>query len=314
MPRTLIAGGAGFIGSHLCDRFLAEGHEVVCVDNFITGSRSNISGIDSPRFTFIERDITKGLLDIKSPFNYVLNFASPASPPDYLKYPVETLLTGSAGTHATLDLALRDKAVFMIASTSEIYGDPEIHPQPEHYWGNVNSIGPRSCYDEAKRYAEAATMAYRRAHGLDVRILRIFNTFGPRMRVEDGRAVTNFICQAVRGDEITVYGDGSQTRSFCYITDMVEGIVKLLYSNVTEPVNIGNPSEKTILELAKIVAEYTKSKSPVKFMPLPQDDPKQRKPDIGRAREKLGWEPKVDLIEGLLKTIDYYVTELKTGV
>ncbi|MBI5814696.1 MAG: SDR family oxidoreductase [Nitrospinae bacterium] len=311
MARFLIAGGAGFIGSHLCERFLGEGHEVVCVDNLITGSLENISDIKSPKFTYIERDITKGLMDIKGPFSYVMNFASPASPPDYLKYPVETLLTGSLGTHACLDVALRDKAVFMIASTSEIYGDPEINPQKETYWGNVNSIGPRSCYDEAKRYAEAATMAYHRKHGVDIRLLRIFNTFGPNMRVEDGRAVTNFVCQAVRGDDLTVYGDGSQTRSFCYVTDMVEGIVKLLYSNVTEPVNIGNPAEMTILELANVVLERTGSSSKITFHDLPQDDPKKRRPDISRAKEKLGWEPKVNLKEGLRKTIDYYLTKLE---
>lgn len=307
----MITGGAGFIGSYLCERFLDDGGEVVCVDNLVTGSMENIEGISHAGFTFINRDVTKGLSDIEGPFDYVLHFASPASPADYLKIPVDTLLVGSAGTHAALDVAKRDKAVFMLASTSEVYGDPETHPQKEDYWGHVNPIGPRSCYDEAKRYAEAATMAYHRAYGLDVRMLRIFNTFGPRMRIEDGRAVTNFICQALRGDDITVYGDGSQTRSFCYVTDLVEGIARLLHSNVTEPVNLGNPAEMTILELARTIIEHTGSKSEIVFEPLPEDDPKKRRPDITRAKTLLGWEPKVSLRDGLLKTIDYYVAELR---
>lgn len=310
MPRYLITGGAGFIGSYLTDRFLNEGSEVVVVDNLVTGDRRNIEHITSPGFTFLERDVSKGLDDIEGHFDYVLHFASPASPIDYLKIPIETLLIGSAGTHAALELATRNKATFMMASTSEIYGDPLIHPQKENYWGNVNTIGPRSCYDEAKRYSEAAAMAYHRTYGLEVRILRIFNTFGPRMRIEDGRAVTNFITQALRGENLTVYGDGSQTRSFCYITDLVNGIDLLLKSDVTAPVNLGNPEEKTILELAKIILEYTGSKSEIIFKDLPVDDPQRRNPDITRARERLGWEPKVSLHEGLLKTIDYYVERL----
>ncbi|HEB71263.1 MAG TPA: NAD-dependent epimerase/dehydratase family protein, partial [Nitrospirae bacterium] len=242
MPKALITGGAGFIGSHLADELLGDGMEIVCVDNFITGSKSNIEHINSSNFSFVEKDVSKGLSGISGPFDYVLHFASPASPIDYMKYPVETLLVGSAGTHAALELAKDNNAVFMMASTSEVYGDPEEHPQKESYWGLVNSIGPRSCYDEAKRYAEAATMAYHRAYGLDVRILRIFNTYGPRMRTDDGRAVTSFICQAQVGDDITIFGDGSQTRSFCYVSDLVDGIVKLLYSSETGPVNLGNPS------------------------------------------------------------------------
>ena len=312
MSRYLITGGAGFIGSYLCERFIEEGGEVVCVDNLVTGARKNIDRLEEGgRFRFVQRDVCSGLQDLDGPFDYVLHFASPASPPDYLRMPIETLQVGSAGTHAALDIAVRDGAVFMLASTSEVYGDPEEHPQKETYWGHVNTIGPRACYDESKRYAEAAVMAYHRARGLDVRILRIFNTFGPRMRIEDGRAVTNFICQAIRGEDLTVYGDGSQTRSFCYITDLVEGILKLLRSDVTAPVNLGNPSEMTILELARIIIEYTRSKSEIRFEPLPQDDPKMRQPDITRAKDLLGWAPRVSLKEGLLKTIDYYMEELK---
>ncbi len=312
MPRALITGGAGFVGSHLADRLLAEGMEVVCVDNFISGSRKNLEHIDSSRFTLIEKDVSKGLNEFEGPFDYALHFASPASPIDYMKYPVETLLVGSAGTHAALELALKNNAVFMMASTSEVYGDPEAHPQKESYWGHVNPVGPRSCYDESKRYAEAVTMAYHRSRGVDVRILRIFNTYGPRMREEDGRAVTSFICQARAGEDITIFGDGSQTRSFCYITDLVEGIVRLLYSDETEPVNLGNPNEMTILDLAKTIIEYTGSSSKIVFKALPTDDPKRRRPDISRAKNILGWEPKVPLKEGLLKTIDYYVGELKS--
>ncbi|MGK7344783.1 MAG: UDP-glucuronic acid decarboxylase family protein [Candidatus Nitrospinota bacterium M3_3B_026] len=314
MPRYLVTGGAGFIGSWLCERLLGEDAEVVCVDDFSTGAMKNIESLEeNPRFTLIERDITRGLSDIEGPFDYVLNLASPASPVDYGKMPIETLLVGSAGTHAALDLALRDGAAFLLASTSEVYGDPEVHPQREGYWGKVNPVGPRSCYDEAKRYAEAATVAYRRVHGLDVRIARIFNTFGPRMRVEDGRAVTNFICQALRGEDITVYGDGSQTRSFCYITDLVDGLMELLRSGAANPVNLGNDEEMTILELAKIIIEKTGSGSRVVFKPLPQDDPARRRPDISRARELLRWEPKVSLKDGLLKTIEYYTAELGPG-
>jgi len=312
MPKALITGGAGFIGSHLADKLLGDGMEIVCVDNFITGSKSNIEHINSNNFSFVERDVSKGLSAIEGPFDYVLHFASPASPIDYMKYPIETLLVGSAGTHAALELARDSNAVFMLASTSEVYGDPEEHPQKESYWGLVNSIGPRSCYDEAKRYAEAATMAYHRVHGLDVRILRIFNTYGPRMRTDDGRAVTSFICQAQVGDDITIFGDGSQTRSFCYVSDLVDGIVKLLYSSNTRPVNLGNPSEMTILDLAKTIIEYTGSKSKIAFKDLPVDDPRKRRPDISRAKKVLGWEPEVALKEGLMKTIDYYIEELKS--
>ena len=306
MRRALLTGGAGFIGSHLTQRFINDGVEVVCVDNFITGARENLGDLDSGRFTLVERDVSKGLEGIEGPFDYVLHFASPASPIDYLEHPVETLLVGSAGTHAALELALKNNAVFMMASTSEIYGDPEVHPQKESYWGNVNSIGPRSCYDEAKRYAEAATMACHRAHGLDTRLLRIFNTYGPKMRREDGRAVTNFICQALENRDITIYGDGSQTRSFCYISDLVEGIMKLLYSGETRPVNLGNPTETTILELAETIIRLTGSSGKIVFKPLPEDDPKRRRPDISRAREALGWEPVAPLEEGLGKMIEYY--------
>jgi len=310
MASVLITGGAGFIGSHLTDRFISEGHDVVGVDNFITGSASNIDHIKSDRYTFMEMDVSNGLDNLDRRFDYVLHFASPASPIDYLKYPVETLLAGSAGTHAALDLAVDTNAVFMIASTSEVYGDPHVHPQPESYWGNVNSVGPRSCYDEAKRYAEAATMAYHRARGLDVRILRIFNTYGPRMRVEDGRAVTNFACQALEGKQVTIYGDGSQTRSFCYISDLVDGITRLLYSDETGPVNLGNTEETTILKIAETIIRITGSASEIVFKPLPVDDPKQRQPDISRARKILGWEPKISLDEGLKYTIKYYIEQL----
>ncbi|MBF0291245.1 MAG: SDR family oxidoreductase [Nitrospinae bacterium] len=312
MPAILITGGSGFIGSHLCDKLLSEGHSVTCVDNLITGSRKNVSHIaGNPGFRFIERDIVNGLDDIKGPFDLVFHMASPASPPDYLRHPIETLLTGSIGTHKTLDVATRDKSVFLLASTSEVYGDPEIHPQTETYWGNVNSIGPRSCYDEAKRYAEAATMAYHRSRGTDIRIVRIFNTYGPRMRVNDGRAVANFICQALQGEDITVYGDGSQTRSLCFVSDLVEGIVRMMKSGSPGvPVNLGNPVEMTMLELAEMVIKFTGSKSRIIHNSLPEDDPKKRKPDISRARESLGWEPKVKLEEGLMKTIAYFRAEL----
>ncbi len=308
MSRVLITGGAGFIGSYLCERFLSEGDEVVCVDNLVTGVRGNVENINSDRFKFYERDVSKGLDGVVGPFDFVLHFASPASPPDYLRIPIETLLVSSAGTHAALDIALENNAVFLLASTSEVYGDPEINPQREDYWGNVNPIGPRSCYDEAKRYAEAATMAYRRARGLDTRIVRIFNTFGPRMRKDDGRAVSNFICQALEGKDLTVYGDGGQTRSFCYVTDLVDGIVRLLKSDYQDPVNLGNPEEMSILNLAKMALEYTGSSSKIINESLPIDDPKVRKPDISRAKKELGWAPKVTLAEGFAKTVEYYKT------
>ncbi|VAX15229.1 UDP-glucuronate decarboxylase [hydrothermal vent metagenome] len=310
MTRALVTGGSGFIGSYLCDRLVKDGVSVVCVDNFATSSRENVGHIDSANFTLIEQDVSEGLKGIEGPFDYVLHFASPASPPDYLKMPIETLLVNSAGTHSALKLAHENNAVFLLASTSEVYGDPEQHPQTEGYWGNVNTIGPRGCYDEAKRYAEAAVMAYYREYKLAIRIVRIFNTFGPRMRPHDGRAVSNFVVQALSGDDITVYGDGSQTRSFCYATDLVNGILKLLRSDVTVPVNIGNPNELTILELAEMIIAYTGSNSKIVFEPLPEDDPKVRRPNISRAKEKLGWEPKVSFEDGLKKTIEYYKTLL----
>ncbi len=311
MKRALITGGAGFIGSYLTEMLLDEGMEVICVDNFITGSPDNIAHIDSDRLTFLERDVSKGLSDITESLDYVLHFASPASPIDYMKYPVETLLVGSAGTHAALDLAVENNAVFMLASTSEVYGDPLSHPQQESYWGNVNPIGPRSCYDEAKRYAEAAVMAYHRKHELDIRIVRIFNTYGPRMQIEDGRAVTNFICQALRGDDITVFGDGSQTRSFTFVSDLAKGIISLLFSDETAPVNIGNPREMTVKELAETVLKLTDSSSKIVHMPPLEDDPMVRRPDITRANSLLGWNPAIELEEGLPTTIDYYRKELK---
>lgn len=312
MPTTLITGGAGFIGSHLCDRLLSEGHKITCVDNLVTGSRKNISHLTvNPGFLFMDRDVVAGLEDVEGPFGYTLHFASPASPPDYLRIPIETLLIGSMGTHKALDVAVKNNSVFLVASTSEIYGDPEIHPQQESYWGNVNTIGPRSCYDEAKRYAEAATMAYHRTLGVDARIIRIFNTYGPRMRINDGRAVANFICQALKNEDITVYGDGSQTRSFCYVSDLVDGIIRMMKSGVPGvPVNLGNPVEMTILELAELVIKLTGSKSRIIHSALPVDDPKKRKPDISRARASLGWEPKVSLEDGLAQTIAYFKAEL----
>lgn len=306
MKRALITGGAGFIGSHLSERLLGEGLAVVGVDNLITGSESNIRGIDSANYEFIKMDVSQGLDGVDGQFDYVLHFASPASPPDYLRHPVETLLAGSAATHAALEVAKANGAVFMLASTSEVYGDPDQHPQTESYHGNVNPIGPRSCYDEAKRYAEAATMAYKRAHGVDTRIIRIFNTYGPRMRRDDGRAVSNFINQALDGKDITVYGDGSQTRSFCYVSDLVDGITRLLFSSEPGPVNIGNPDEIRIVDLARTIIGYTGSSSKVAFKPLPEDDPKMRKPDITLAKKALGWEPVFPLKDGLFKTIEYY--------
>ncbi|HJM83145.1 MAG TPA: UDP-glucuronic acid decarboxylase family protein [Nitrospinota bacterium] len=312
MARFVITGGAGFIGSHLCDRLLSEGNEVVAVDNLITGSVNNLNlAYKSKNFTFLETDVSKGLEMINGKVDYVMHFASPASPVDYLEFPIETMLVGSAGTHNTLELARQNKATFMLASTSEVYGDPSIHPQNEGYWGNVNPIGLRSCYDEAKRYSEAMTMAYHRVYSVDTRILRIFNTYGPRMRVKDGRAVCNFICQAEQGENITIYGDGSQTRSFCYVDDLVIGIIKLIYSGENMPVNLGNPTELSILDLAKLVLEKIETKSQIVQKPLPEDDPKVRQPDITRAKNILEWEPVVPLDEGLVKTIDYFSKILK---
>lgn len=304
--RVVITGGAGFIGSHLCERFLRDGHEVICVDNFITGTYANIEAfLSSPRFQLIAHDISRPLY-LDGPVDAVLHFASPASPIDYLRYPIQTLKVGSLGTHNALGLARTKNAIFLLASTSEVYGDPQVHPQSEDYWGHVNPIGVRGVYDEAKRFAEAMTMAYHRCHGLRTRIARIFNTYGPRMRLDDGRALPNFMGQALRGEPLTVYGDGSQTRSFCYIDDLVEGIVRLLNTEFAEPVNLGNPEEVTILEFAREILALTGGKSEMVFRPLPQDDPRVRRPDISRARQLLGWEPKIPRQEGLRRTLEYF--------
>ena len=304
--RIVVTGAAGFLGSHLTDRLLAKGHEVVGVDNFITGSRDNIAHLaDQPRFALIEHDVSK-YITVEGPVDGVLHFASPASPIDYLQLPIQTLKVGSLGTHNSLGLAMAKGARFLLASTSEVYGDPQVHPQTESYWGHVNPIGPRGVYDEAKRFAEAMTMAYHRYHGLDTRIVRIFNTYGPRMRPRDGRVVSNFIVQALQGEPITIYGDGSQTRSFCYVDDEIDGIVRLFESDEHDPVNIGNPHEFTILQLADIVLRLTASSSKLVRESLPTDDPKQRKPDISRAKQILGWEPTVPLEEGLGRTVEHF--------
>ncbi len=304
--RVLITGAAGFLGSHLCDRFIADGHEVIAMDSFITGTPDNLAHLmGNPRFRFVKHDVTE-FVYVEGPLDGVLHFASPASPVDYLEFPIQTLKVGSLGTHKTLGLAKAKNARYLLASTSEVYGDPEVHPQPESYWGNVNPIGPRGVYDEAKRFAEALVMAYHRYHGLQTRIVRIFNTYGPRMRPNDGRVVSNFIVQALRGEPLTVYGDGSQTRSFCYVDDEVEGIYRLFHSDEVEPVNIGNPDEYTVLELAQRVIALTGSSSQIEFRPLPTDDPKVRRPDITRARTALGWQPSVSLDEGLERTIPYF--------
>lgn len=310
MPHFLISGAAGFIGSHLCDRLIGEGHSVTGIDNLITGSTDNLSELQKePRFTFLEGDVAASDFAGKlpsGPFDFVLHLASLASPVDYYKHPIATLLSGSAATHHLLEIAARDNARFLVTSTSEVYGDPLVHPQREEYWGNVNPIGIRSCYDESKRYAEAATMAYHRVHGVRTTIARIFNTYGPRMQLNDGRVVPAFLDQALRGAPMTVFGDGSQTRSFCYVSDLVDGLVRLVHSDCREPVNLGNPDEKTMLEFAEIIKRLTGSESPITFHPLPQDDPKRRKPDISRARQVLGWEPRVPLEEGLRKSIEYF--------
>ena len=304
--RTLITGGAGFIGSHLCERFLAEGHDVVCLDNFITGNPVNIQYLQgNPRFTFVRHNISNHV-EIDGPIDNILHFASPASPVDYLRHPIPTLKVGSLGTHNSLGLAKAKNARFLLASTSEVYGDPERHPQREDYWGNVNPIGIRGVYDEAKRFAEAMTMAYHRSHGINTRIIRIFNTYGPRMRLDDGRVVPNLMGQALRGEPLTVYGDGSQTRSFCFVSDLVEGIYRLLLKDFHEPVNLGNPNEVSILDFAKEILALAGSKCKVEFKPLPQDDPKVRKPDITRARTLLGWEPMVNRHVGMKQTMDYF--------
>lgn len=303
--RILITGAAGFLGSHLCDRFRREGHSVVAIDNYITGTPENLAHLLGDGFELVQHDVTE-YVHVPGVLDGILHFASPASPTDYLELPIQTLKVGSLGTHKALGLAKAKEARFLLASTSEVYGDPLVHPQPESYWGNVNPIGPRGVYDEAKRFAEALTMAYRRAHGVDTRIVRIFNTYGPRMRPGDGRVVSNFIVQALRGEPLTVYGDGGQTRSFCYVSDEVEGIYRLFMSDVTEPVNIGNPDEFRVSELADLVLELTGSSSKIRHLPLPEDDPKVRQPDITRARELLGWEPQVPLREGLAQTIEYF--------
>jgi dTDP-glucose 4,6-dehydratase len=304
--RVLVTGGAGFLGSHLCDRLLADGHEVIAMDNLLTGNLRNVDHLrDEKRFRFVRHNVTEFIF-VDGPLDAVLHFASPASPIDYLELPIQTLKVGSLGTHNALGLAKAKKARFLLASTSEVYGDPLIHPQPETYWGNVNPIGPRGVYDEAKRFAEAITMAYDRAHGVDTRIARIFNTYGQRMRPRDGRVVPALICQALAGEPLTVFGDGSQTRSFCYVADLIEGITRLLLSEINEPVNLGNPAELSVLEFARTIKKLTGTKSEIVHRPLPVDDPKVRQPDITRAREKLGWEPKVKLEEGLGRTIEYF--------
>lgn len=303
--RALITGGAGFIGSHLCDALLGNGHGVVCVDNLITGSLRNISHLaNEPRFEFIQRDVNLPF-DL-GPVDYVFHFASPASPVDYTEHGIETLKVGSLGSFHSLELAWKYGARYLLASTSECYGDPQQHPQTETYWGHVNPIGPRSVYDEAKRFAEAAAMAYRRYHGVDTRILRIFNTYGPRLQLNDGRVISNFMRQALRGEPLTVYGQGTQTRSFCYVSDEIEGILRLAWSEISDPVNIGNPDEFTILECARLVLKVTGSQSDISYQPLPADDPKQRCPNIGKARRLLGWEPTVDLETGLRLSLPYF--------
>ena len=309
MGRALITGAAGFIGSHLVDYLLAQGHEVIGMDNFITGDRSNLEHVRDPRFQFVEHNVTEEIR-IDGPLDYILHFASPASPIDYLELPIQTLKVGSLGTHKTLGLAKAKKAKFLLASTSEVYGDPLVHPQKEDYWGNVNPIGPRGVYDEAKRFAEAMTVAYHRYHRVDIKIARIFNTYGPRMRIKDGRAIPAFISQALQNQPITVFGEGHQTRSFCYVSDLVDGLYRLLTSQQNMPVNLGNPAEMTIEELAETIRRKTGSKSPIVFDPLPVDDPKVRQPDISLARKLLGWSPRVSLDEGLTTTIAYFRKKL----
>ena len=305
-PRTLVTGGAGFLGSHLCDRLLREGHEVICADNLITGNLKNIAHLFGREgFRFLKQDVTEYLY-IEGPVQYILHFASPASPVDYLRLPIQTLKVGSLGTHKALGLAKAKGARLLLASTSEVYGDQQVHPQPESYWGHVNPVGPRGVYDEAKRFAEAMTMAYHRYHGVETRIARIFNTFGPRMRPNDGRVVSNFLIQALEGNPLTVYGDGRQTRSFCYVSDLVDGLFRLLMSAEGEPVNLGNPAERTIRDLVAAIEKILGRSLPVTYNPLPQDDPRVRQPDITRARTLLGWEPKVELEIGLRETINYF--------
>jgi dTDP-glucose 4,6-dehydratase len=309
--RALVTGGAGFLGSHLCGHLLEQGWAVTCVDNEATGSPANVAGFaTNDRFQFVRQDVSQRL-DHEGPLDYVLHFASPASPPDYLRLPIETLLVGSVGTYNALLLAEKKNAKFLMASTSECYGDPDVTPQPETYWGRVNSVGPRSVYDEAKRFSEAMTMAFHRHKGVDTHIVRIFNTYGPRMRLNDGRALPNFLYQALTGKPLTVYGDGSQTRSFCYVSDLIEGIWRLMQSDEHLPVNIGNPHEITLLEFANRIKALTGTDVPLVFEPLPQDDPKQRRPDIAKATRLLGWKPKVDLQQGLEMTLKYFRDQLK---
>ena len=304
---AVVTGAAGFLGSHLTDRLLKEGWRVIGLDNFITGAERNIGHLaDHPDFRFLRQDVTASI-QVEEPVDFIFHFASPASPIDYLEWPIETLKVGSLGTHHALDLAKDNNAGFLVASTSEIYGDPEQHPQKEDYWGNVNSIGPRSCYDEAKRYAEAATMAWHRAHKVDTRIVRIFNTYGPRMRLMDGRVVPAFIGQALKGEPLTIFGDGSQTRSFCFVSDLIDGIYRLSQSGENLPVNIGNPHEMTILQFAEAILRMVDTPSKIETRPLPVDDPKVRQPDIGKARSVLGWEPKVDFDAGIRETIEYFL-------
>lgn len=313
MGRVVVEGGAGFLGSHVCRALLARGDEVVCVDNLVTGSRANVTDLAAHRgFVFVEHDVTEPLA-VDGPVTAVMHLASPASPVDFARIPIEILQAGSAGTYHGLQLAESKGARYFLASTSEVYGDPEVHPQHESYWGNVNPIGPRSVYDEAKRYAEALTMAFHRHRGVDVRIVRIFNTYGPNMRLDDGRVVSNFIVQALRGDPLTIYGNGSQTRSFCYVDDEVRGFLALLDGDVTGPVNIGNPDEFTVRELADVVLEMTESSSELDFRPLPTDDPTRRKPDIALAKAKLGWEPEIDLREGIARSIPWFRKALAAG-
>ena len=313
-PTTLVTGGAGFLGSHLCDRLLAEGHRVIAMDNLLTGNLANIAHLRSdPSFEFIHHNVSNPI-DLSGPVDYIFHFASPASPIDYLELPIQTLKVGSLGTHNALGLAKAKGARLLLASTSEVYGDPLVHPQVESYWGNVNPIGPRGVYDEAKRFAEAIVMAYHRYHHLETRIVRIFNTYGPRMRPNDGRIVPAFCCQALKGEPMTVFGDGSQTRSFCYVSDLVEGIFRLMMSDCDTPVNIGNPRELSVLEFAVKIKELTKSDSPIIHKPLPVDDPKVRRPDISKAKSILGWEPVMPLEDGLSKTIDYFASLIQQGL
>lgn len=308
MPRTLVTGGAGFLGSHLCEYLLQKGHTVIAMDNLLTGNIANIEHLQSENFKFIKHDVTEYLY-IAGDIDYVLHFASPASPLDYMQLPIQTLKVGALGTHKALGLALAKQATFLLASTSEVYGDPMVHPQSEDYWGNVNPVGPRGVYDEAKRFAEALAMAYQRYHNVNTKIVRIFNTYGPRMRPKDGRAIPTFVPQALKNESITIFGDGSQTRSFCYVSDLVEGIYRLLISDINEPVNIGNPREMTIKEMAEAVLKVTGSKSKLIYKDLPVDDPKVRQPNIERAKKLLGWEPKVGLEEGLIKTVEWFKTQ-----